>query len=189
MAATTLTELPAQFRAGDTLLLKLTLGDYPASDSWAVTYTFRGPNLSDVSFTSSASSDDHLFNVADTTTQVWESGLYQGVARVTNGSQSFSVWSGQLEVLPYLAIQDQNYDARSHARKCLDAIEAVIEGRATSGVLSTTIAGQSVTRMSPQDLAFWRDYYKAEVAQEEEQAAIDAGDSTGRNVLIRFGQP
>jgi len=187
MAATTLTELPTAIRAGDTLLLSISLSDYPASDSWTLTYTFRKPNGSDISFASTADGDDHAITVAYGTTQTWEPGTYSGEARVDDGSQRFTVWSGFIEVLPDLSIQDPNYDARSHARKMLDAIEAVLENRATKAILSTTIAGQSISRYSPEQLLSLRSFYRSEVDAEEAQAAADAGKSTGRNILVRFG--
>ncbi|MEY4387783.1 MAG: hypothetical protein RLY20_3066, partial [Verrucomicrobiota bacterium] len=60
------------------------------------------------------------------------------------------------------------------------------EGRASKDIINTTIAGQSVGRMTPEQLAFWRNYYRAEVSAEE--AALDAanGKATGKNILMRF---
>lgn len=189
MAATTLTAIPATFRAGDTLLLSINLSDYPASDSWELTYTFRRPDGADITFASEADGDLHSFEVAYGDTAQWTPGIYNGQARVDNGTQGFTVWTGAMEILPDLAAQPENFDGRSHARICLEAIEAVIEGRITTSVINTTIAGQSVTRLTPAELMQWRNYYLEEVRREDEQLAVDQGKNTGRNVMIRFLNP
>jgi hypothetical protein len=79
-----------------------------------------------------------------------------------------------------------DYDPRSYARKCLDAVESVMYRRSGFDLVNTVIAGQSVSRMTPEQLAFWRNYFKAEV--DAEQAAIDManGKDNGKNILIRF---
>ena len=40
-------------------------------------------------------------------------------------------------------------DVRTHAEKVFEALEALIEGRPTKDVTSYSIAGRSLTRMSP----------------------------------------
>ena len=71
-----------------------------------------------------------------------------------------TVQAGTVLVMPDAATQD----TRSHAEKVLDALEALIEGRASKDVNSYSIAGRSLTRMSPAELIEWRDRYRREVA-------------------------
>lgn len=193
MADTTLTAVPVSTYAGDSLDLLISLADYPASAGWALTYNFRkGGDTpesggSEISFTSTESGSNHLFNILSTTTAGWLPGDYKGVGRVSLGTKVVTVWKGSLEILPDLAEQTDNFDTRTHAKKCLDALNAMIEGKATRDVLNTTIAGQSIGRMTWQDLlsaqAHFQNLVDGEVAAEN--AANGLGNS--RNVLIRFG--
>lgn len=66
-------------------------------------------------------------------------------------------------------------DARSHAEKVLDAIEALIEGRATKDVSSYSIAGRSLTRMTPDELVKWRSVYRNEVAAQRNAGKVNGG--------------
>ena len=184
MAATTLSAMPSAVYAGDTLLLLLGFGDYPADESWTLTFDFRKKDGSLITFSSTASGASHAITVAKDDTGVWIPGTYAGVAYVDDGSQRFTVWRGQLEVLPNLAIEDANYDARSHAQKCLDAINLVLEGKASRDVLNTTIAGQSVGRMSFRELLEAKAYYESIVANE----LAELGQSSNQ-ILGRFNRP
>lgn len=184
---TTLTALPSAIFAGDTLLFSVKLADYLPSAGWTLKYHLKNKDSDPVELTSTAgSTDDHLFNVAADTTGTWPEGDYWGVAVVNDGTSYRTVGEVKVTVQQDLSQVGPDYDPRSHARKCLDAIEAVMEGRASKDIINTTIAGQSVGRMTPEQLAFWRNYYRQEVASEE--AAVNAanGNATGRNILIRF---
>ena len=185
MGATTLADIPAVFRAGDTFLVQIDLGDYPASRGWGVNYTFRRLNCPDLSFSSTANGDAHLITVDYGTTQAWAQGVYAGEGRVSDGTQRFCFWEGSMEILPDLSLQDPNFDGRSHARKMLEAIEAVLENRATKAILATTIAGQSITRYSPEQLLAMRSQYLSEVRAEE----FEEGRGDSGNAVVRFTQP
>jgi hypothetical protein len=183
---TTLTALPSVINAGETLLFAVQVAGYPPGDGWTLSYFLKNKDAAVVELTSTQSGNDHLFNVAADVTGGWTAGEYFGVARVDDGTNFRVVSDVRLEVRQDLSQVGADYDPRSHARKCLDAIESVMEGRASKDIINTTIAGQSVGRMTPEQLAFWRNYYRAEVSAEE--AALDAanGKATGKNILLRF---
>jgi hypothetical protein len=61
---------------------------------------------------------------------------------------------------------DTNSDLRTHAKKVLDSIQAVIENRATVDQSSFTIAGRSLSRMTIEELFMVRDRYRAEFNEE-----------------------
>ena len=193
MADTTLTAVPVSTYAGDSLDLLISLGDYPASDGWVLTYNFRKggdtPEAggSEIEFASTASGTSHLFNILAATTAAWLPGDYKGVARVALGAKIRTVWKGPMSVLPDLAQQNDNYDTRSHAKKCLDALNDMVLGKVSRDVINTTIAGQSIGRMTPDQVVTWIAFFEDKVASEvaAENAANGLGNS--RNVLIRFG--
>jgi hypothetical protein len=78
-------------------------------------------------------------------------------------------------------------DTRSHARKVLAAIEAVIERRATKDQEEYTIDGRSLKRTPVAHLLVLRYRYKREVEQEEQADRLAKGRGTGRKVVTRFG--
>jgi len=165
--------------AGDSLNLLLSAPGYPAGDGWTLTLQFHSRDGSAISESSTPEGAGHLFNIAASTTAGWLPGTYFGTGQVSKGSERYTVWRGQIVVEPDLAQQPQGFDGRSHARKCLDAINAVLEGKATRDVISTSIAGQSITRMSFRELLEAKAYYESLVLSEGQTGK-------GNHILARF---
>lgn len=173
-----LTSLPLTFVAGDYLNLKESYSDYPASENWAITYTLVNASAI-IEITSTASDDDHLMQVAIATTADWESGVYDWQKRVSNGTVTYTLDIGQITIKPSFTAQSTSYDNRSHVKKTLDALESVILGKASKDQLSYSIAGRSISRMSPNELLEWRDKYKAEYRAE----LVRDGKTPSRRVI------
>ena len=188
MAAAVPTAIPAQVRAGETLLFEITLADYAANDSpaWVLYYYFRPKENPAVNFNSTASGAAHRINVAFATTALWKEGVCDGIAVVTDGTTKKEVWSGRLEVLPNLIAADGSYDARSQARRTLDNINAVLEGRAGSSILNSTVEGSTLNRIPHDQLLLLKDRYEVIVANEETKAS---GRTRKRNVYVGFTPP
>lgn len=170
--------------AGDTAKWLRSLDDYPASQSWVLTYTLVSA-AQRYTFTATASGNDHLVNVAAATTTTWAPGTYTWVARASKAGEVFTVGSGTMVVRPSFAAA---VDARSHARKVLEAIEAVLEGRASSEVAQYEIAGRSLRYIEPSELLKLRDRYRAEVAREDAAQRVAAGLPDQRRVFVRFAR-
>ena len=77
-------------------------------------------------------------------------------------------------------------DPRSHAKITLDAVEAVIEGRATKDQENYSIAGRSACRTPVADLLSLRDYYRTEFLREQRVERRNKGIGTGARLLARF---
>ena len=180
MASTTLTAVPSSFYQGDTLNLLVELSDYSAADGWTLSYFFKNKD-SNFSIVSTASGAKHSFAAIAAVTETWLPGVYAVVGKVSDGTSTHTVSVGSIEILRDLSTGD-NFDTRTHAKKCLDAINLVLEGKATRDVLQTTIAGQSIGRMSFNELLSAKAHYQDIVNGE----AVSAG-TKGRNVLVRFG--
>jgi len=175
--------------AGDTLTLLIAVDNFPAGDGWTLTYGFRKENGSLISFASTASGSEYLLAVSATDTAQWLAGKYVGTPSVSLGVVKETVWRGTMEVLPDLAQQTSNFDTRSSSKKCLDAIIAVMDGKATRDVMQTTIAGQSIGRMSWDELLSARAYFQDLVDGELAAENAANGLGSGRNILVRFGRP
>lgn len=177
---------PTALIAGDTATWSKSLADFPASAGWALTYTLINA-AGKISIAASASGDDHLVEVAPATTADWVAGRYQWLAHVTLGAARHTVGSGTMEVKPNLAAAT-TYDARSHARKMLEAIEAALEARATSAhldVITSSYPGMSITR-DKDKLIRLRDLYRREVRAEEDAERLAQGLPSRNKILVRI---
>lgn len=178
MSSSIPTTEPASARAGDTWRWSRSLSDYPAP-TWSLTYTLFNA-AGKVTIAASADDTDHLVDVAPAITAAYTAGRYDWVAHVSDGTDRHQVGAGSINVLPDLSTVS-NYDGRTHARKVLDSLNAVIEGRATDEDLDTvaTAIGDRSHQKRPEILMNWRKHYAALVASEDRAAAITNGDNPG----------
>lgn len=179
-----------QIVAGDTLDFTVEVPDYPAADGWTLKYRltprFSTPTQASITITAVANADGSRYDVqaAPATTAAWAAGAYTWARWVEkSGARQTLSESGQLEVKSDPSATAQGFDSRSHARKTLEAIEAVIEGRASKDQMSYAIGGRSLQRMPIDDLLKFRARYKAEVEIEERLAS---GVSTGSKLVFRL---
>jgi hypothetical protein len=184
--ATIPTTEPAQVTAGDTLRWRREdLSDYPANDAWVLTYELRAAGGA-YTITASADGAAHAVTVAAATSAAYAAGTYTIGGYVAKAGQRFEVYRGTLVILPNLAASGVA-DRRSHVRKVLDAIEAVLEGRATRDQEQVTFSdGRSLRYMPVADLLMLREKYRAELAREDAAAAIAAGRSPKNRIFVRF---
>lgn len=176
---------PFEVTAGDLVEWRREdLDDYPAT-TWTLTYALRSTS-SKIDITASASGSYFYVSVAAATSAAWHPGAYQWQAYVTNGSERHVVDSGRLVVNENLAALAR-FDDRTHARKVLDAIQAVIEKRATLDQQSITIAGRQLDRTPLPDLLALHSRYSNMVAGEVAEERLRNGlPSTGGRVQVRF---
>jgi hypothetical protein len=169
---------PTTARAGDTWRWTRDLPDYPAP-TWGLTYTlFASAGV--LSIVATASGTLHSVDLAPATTALYTAARYDWVAHVSDGTDRFQVGSGVLQVLPDVA-EATAYDGRSHARKMLDAINALLEGRATGGDLDVVRVahGDRVTEWDIPTLLKLRQQYASAVAAEDAAAAGTNGGRPG----------
>jgi hypothetical protein len=181
---------PKSIRAGETWTWEKTLADYPAP-TWVLTYTFFSA-ASVFSVVASASGSAHTVSVSAAASATKIAGRYDWTAQVSTGSgesiQRYRVGLGSTTILPNLAAST-SYDGRSHARKVLEAINALIEGAATDGQLAVVQAvtgGNMSISYAPAELRKWQQQYAALVVAEDQAAAIARGDRSGRMIQVRF---
>ena len=173
---------PASLIAGDTAKWIKALPEYPASAGWVLSYELVNA-AQRLTFGSTAAGDDHLVNVPAATTAAWAPGGYTWRARAALSGEVFTVGSGQITVQPAFAAAT---DARSQAKRTLDAIDAVIEGRASSAVAEYSIAGRSLKNIPVAELLMLRDRYARMVRDEDAAAGLATGRNPGR-IYVRFG--
>jgi hypothetical protein len=172
--------VPAQIKAGITFSNLVTLTAYPAPD-WALSVALRGPASIDLLATADGS--QHKLVAAAAATAGYAPGLYAYSARVERDGEVVEVESGTVTVLADLA-QSTGGDMRSHNRKVLDSILAVIEKRATLDQERYRINNRELYRTPIADLLKLKAHYQALVAAEDAKAR---GQSVfGRVIRMRL---
>ena len=157
------TTVPPEVAVGDTVEWKISDGDYPAS-TYTLSYALRNAS-GKIDITATASGEDHLVSEDTSTTGAWTAGTYDYQAYMTSATERFLYDTGQIIVLPDFSSND-TYDNRSHVKKVLDALEAVILSKASKDQLSYSIEGRSIARLSPTEIMEWRSVYRAMYKQE-----------------------
>lgn len=182
--ATVPTIEPQTIRAGDLVSWTKTLQDYPANAGWSLVYTLINGSAK-ITINASASGADHLVSVAAATSAAYAAGSYSWMARVAKGAEIYTVDTGSLTIQPNLAALN-TFDGRSHAKVMVEAIEAAIQGRASSLQLRMMINGRSIEFYPPADLIKWLSFYRAEVAKEAQLESIRRTGKNPRNIGVRF---
>lgn len=187
MALVVPTKEPETIQAGVTLTWTKSITDFPAG-TWTLTYYLNEDSSaqSGMSFAAAADGIDHLVTVTAATTAGWVPGRYKMLGRVSDGTAKHDVFIGFVEVLPDLAVAG---DYRSHAKKVLDAIEAVIITRAGAALVSFNVEGQQFQNISHAELISLRSFYKAEYLAEKAATRASQGLSSPGRILTRFRRP
>lgn len=175
-------ELPRRITIGDTITWDETLSDFPASASWVVTYNFTSKDARFVSG-HAAVVDDHRITI-DTTDL--EEGHYAWTKKVTDTSETFTLESGILDVDPDLSADTTGVDRRSYSAIALEAIEALLKGKATKDQTSYSLNGRALSRYSIDELTEWRSQLRVEVRDEDQKARRKSGGKSHANVHVRF---
>lgn len=179
---------PSSFIAGDTVSWLKSFSGYSAADGWVLKYEFRGNTRKTV--TAAASGSDHLATITAVESAAYSAGAYTVTGYVVKASERHTVFRGRIEVEPDPAQGNSAFDGRSHARKALEAIEAVLEKRATREEMSYSIqfagSNRQLSLCPPAELIKMRNYYLSEVRKEEQAERIAQGLGTGRRILTRF---
>jgi hypothetical protein len=174
--------------AGDTLKYLDSFPDYLASAGYVLTTRLvrRDASGAAINFNATASGDNYQTNVAASTTAGWQAGFYTWAKYVTLAGDRYTLDAGELEIRADPATVDAPFDTRSHAAKTLAAIEAVIEGRATSAQQQWSLAGRQVQYIPLPELSQFRKQYRAEVVAEQNAERLAKGLKPRNRIAIRF---
>ena len=180
---------PTELYVGDRWMWKRTdLGtDYPTA-SYSLSYVLRHLHSGNthIDITALEDGNDYIVEVASATTAGYTHSDYRWYAFITRSSDSQRIEIGSGTVSVYPNRVTANDDPRTHAEQMVYKIQLVLQGRADADVMSYSIAGRSLSKMSPDELVQWRDYYLAEVAKERRAEAIKLGKGVNSKILARF---
>lgn len=181
MAYTIPTTEPTELRAGDSWKWDKHLSAYPPSEGWALTYYLHGPaEVTELAAAASSEGDYHEVRATPEVTEAYTRGTYTWLARVSDGTDSYTVGTGTVTILPNLATASS---ARSHAETALAAIDAALEGRLTADTEGFQIAGRAVNQIPIRDLKRLQGIYRAQVWRERNAGKF------APDVEVEFVQP
>ena len=180
---------PLEVIAGDTLTWKKSFSDYPASDSWVLSYALVKDGkiilIDDTEVTTDG--DYHVVEVSAETSAAYTAGTYKWQAYVTLSGARYQVGEGTMEIKPNFATQSTGYDGRTTVKQTLDALEAMMLRKASKDQMSLTVPnGRRVDRLSPEQLLMWRDRMKSEYEKEKQADRIARGLGGGNHIMVRF---
>ncbi len=176
-------QVPAVLQKGDFWAWKKSelSTDYPVA-SYSLKYKFYlidGSTASNFTLNATESNNEYIISTSSTSSHA--AGDYRWDAIIIRGSDNAEVIIGD----GYSTILDNA--VRSHAKIVLDAIQAVIENRATMDQSSMSIAGRSLSRLSIDELLTFKDRYKAEWLKEVKMARIKNNQGSGNTIKVNFG--
>ena len=181
--------MKSEIIVGDTLDFETAVPDYPATGGWTLKFRLV-PRVTGaaIAITCATAADgvSYRAQVAPATTATWTAGEYTWNSWVEKTGARVTVEDGQVTLLPDPAVTTAPFDNRSHPRKVLAAIEAVIEGRATQDQQEYTIGDRSLKRMPIADLLKFRAQYAAFVRAEDAADKLNNGESPKNRLLVRF---
>jgi hypothetical protein len=157
--------VPETITAGESVSWRVRLSAFPADESWVLTYTLVKTGVK-ISIASTADADAHLVELTAATTGAYTAGTYDWQAHVAKGTERYLVSSGIIQIAPDYATQTSGYDARTHTKKVLDALEAAVEGRASLTQLQQKVGEVQVGHMSLKDQVEMLELYRAKYRKE-----------------------
>lgn len=163
--------------------------DYPTAD-YTLTYSMRllSSAATEIALDSTyitESATAYTVIVPSAVTVNLTKGDYSYQEYITNGSsQRISINEGFITIEANLDADTS--DPRSHARVVLDSLEAMLENRANIDQSSMSIAGRSLSRMTPEEIRDWYEFYRYRVSLEKKKDRISKGEATGQSIKVRF---
>lgn len=180
---------PERIVVGDFIQWRRTdLGtDYP-NDAYAATYVARitGGGSSEIQIAGTAYNSDYLFSVSSSVSAGFTAGFYHYQLEMVRNSDSERIVIDRGTFTAAVDLDVNGTDPRSHAEIMVDKIETVLQGRADADVLSYSINGRSLSKMPPNELVEWRDYYKREFLMEKRKERIRRKIASGATIVARF---
>jgi|SaaInlV_200m_DNA_3_1039701.scaffolds.fasta_scaffold01866_3 hypothetical protein len=180
---------PYEFTAGDRVAWKRTdLGTDYDNSLYTLTYEAKSDQAgsASVTITATASGSDYLIEILHSTTAGYTADGYHWDAYITRDSDSARVKVDSGTWIVKENLDGSTVDPRGHTQKVLEAIESVIEGRASKGQESLTVEGMTLVRTPIEDLLVLHSKYKAMYAQEKRAERARNGKKHSGKIYTRF---
>jgi len=176
---------PESFIAGDSVEWSLSLPDYLPT-VWTASVVFVNASKQFGARGYDYGDGTHRLRLEPAITALIPAGVYAWQRYVSTATDRLCIAQGSTRVSPNFATQSSGIDMRTHARRVLDAIEAVLENRASEDDSYVMIGATQITKLPHADLLALRSQYRREVANETSAERIALGLDSGRTVRVRM---
>lgn len=166
--------LPEQIFAGATLEFSEYLSEYPAGTSCFVSYILIN-SANRMVITSTPDGTNHKYFVPAATTANFESGTYSYQKVVYSDTDVIVLEQGACVVTPLFAGVN-TLDNRTFAQRMVEAIEAVLENRATMTQSSITYKNRTLQNTPYTELIQALSIFKMQVQQEQNLQKLKNGE-------------
>jgi hypothetical protein len=164
---------PTALITGDTITWQISLADYPATDGWTLKYTLLNAAAL-LTITASAAEADHLVSIPAAISAAYIPGDYKYQKYVERGAdetlERITLDEGTIAISAGIFSATAATDTRTQNRRILDAINAVLEGRASRSDMEYTIntgnSSRTLKSMTPEMLLSMQSTYTLMVWRE-----------------------
>lgn len=180
--------LPAHLNQAASVEFEVETPGFDSADSYTARLSLSSGAVGlELNSTTSAGAT-HTFTISAAAAAAWTPGRYHYELAAVKSGERWIVARGVIEIRAKLG---GALDARDHLRRTLDAVEAVIERRASKEDLEITVpageAGQIQLKAVPlADLLKLRDVYRREIRDQEAAERMAAGLGNRRQFRVRF---
>lgn len=174
-----LENFPQKLSSGDTFSFQFQHPLY--GEGWTANMVAVGPTK--INITSSFSENTFSLAATPAVTKSWLAGDYKMSIYMAQENERHTVLSRPLTILPNL--ETLTGDPRSHIQKVLDAINAVLEERATTDQENMSLNGRTLVRTPIGDLLKLKQFYMRELDREKRAQGLLENWGGGRPNKIR----
>jgi hypothetical protein len=184
-----LKQVPNSFTSGESVSWQVELSLYPTAQ-WNLIYHFRGNGVG-FDLEAAKVGGKFILSLDTETSEKSSAGKYYFQAFVSNGTDKVKVDQGEIRIHPNLShlTEDSTFDGSTDSEKLLEAIDAVLVGRATSDQQSYQIGTRQLTRIPIPDLILLREKTQQRVNQEARNKNILNGGSYLKTIKAKFVRP
>lgn len=163
----TMTSMPARIVAGDSVDLRIAVGNYPAAEGWIVSLLLQPiAGGTPVSVNATDGAQEWALALASAISAGLVAGAHRYLIAATKAGERSTIAFGDVQVLPNPSVPAT--DQRSAARRALDAIDAVLELRAESADMKFVFEdGRQIEKIPHADLLRLRTHYARIVEREK----------------------
>jgi len=165
------------------------ISDYPASEGWALSYSFKPQSnfsLASLTVPGVPDGDGFLVTIPAASANQLQPGSWAYAGYVSLAGERYQIASGVLEVTPNLASVQPGTDLRSPAKRALDG--ALVAWESVKLGQTVTLNGRTYTQHNLTDLIKYVNQCKADYARELEQEHFAKTGINPRRIGVRFAR-
>jgi uncharacterized transporter YbjL len=155
------------------------------SAAYTLATSFRGSGGS-LDVTATTSGTEWSSTITAVQSAALPAGVYQWASYASKAGVRLTLYSGTITITANLAAANSTFEARSHNRKMLDAIEAMLESRATKEQQEYTIGTRSLKYIPILELLQLRESYKREAFSDQQAERLAKGMPTHNRLYVRM---